>query len=405
MSICCVPVIHERVRLTRSLDFPFYTQHACTVSTLGIVEFAIYLAQTYARDWDKDVKDVFAKVHFLMFFTAIINAFMSTLLALAACRVSNRIWVRTEELDLRDYIAIREQFDRVEAKIVHYEAGSPTEAAAVKTSRKSNQDGPLWKRIYRFLRHPLLQRQFYQLLLQVRFHELRVHFLESNGLPLKFRVSDYLVQSELKVLQKCVHISIFAWILIAAAVNVCYYLMGIIMHANGSQAVVGTTLTWIFIGGCISFVPISYAIYKKCSWIYAEIMKKELIDWNGGDSSGDSNVGESTSSDSDSVDIEASQTRPYLGRSLSQSIRHHIHMPRAKSPSSSRSSLRSKAIKQLDLFWFGDPSLIIGAFQFMQLGYAIAASTLLIFWDYIDVNYSSVSAKGFILSLGLCYLV
>ena len=41
----------------------------------------------------------------------------------------------------------------------------------------------------------------------------------------------------------------------------------------------------------------------------------------------------------------------------------------------------------------------------MQLGYAIAASTLLIFWDYIDVNYSSVSTKGFILSLGLCYLV
>ena len=80
-------------------------------------------------------------------------------------------------------------------------------------------------------------------------------------------------------------------------------------------------------------------------------------------------------------------------------------MPRTKFASSSRSSLRSKAIKQLDLFWFGDPSLIIGAFQFMQLGYAIAASTLLIFWDYIDVNYSSVSAKGFIFSLGLCYLV
>ena len=183
--------------------------------------------------------------------------------------------------------------------------------------------------------------------------------------------------------------------------------MGIIMHATGSQFVVGTTLTWIFIGGCISFVPISYAMYEKCSWIYAEIMKKELIDWNGGNSPDDSNGGGNTSSDSDSVDIEAPSTRPSLSRSLSQSIRHYIHMPRMKSSSSSssRSSLRSKAIKQLDLFWFGDPSLIIGAFQFMQLGYSIAASTLLIFWDYIDVNYSSVGAKGFILCLALCYLV
>lgn len=378
-------------------DLRFFYIHV--VSTLGIVEFAIYLAQTYAREWDKDVKDVFAKVHFLMFFTAIINAFMSTLLALAACHVSNRIWVRTEELDLRDYIAIREQFDRVEAKIVHYEAGSPTDAA---TTTRSGRD-PLWKRIYRFLRHPLLQRQYYQLLLQVRFHELRMHFLESNGLPLKFRVSDYLVQSELKVLQKCVHISIFAWILIAAAVNVCYYLMGVIMYATGSQVVVGTTLTWIFIGGCISFVPISYAMYEKCSWIYAEIMKKELIDWNSGDSPNGSYGGGNTFRDSDSIDIEAPPSRPSLSRSLSQSIRHYIHMPRFKS--SSQSSLRSKAIKQLDLFWFGDPSLIIGAFQFMQLGYAIAASSLLIFWDYIDVTYSSVGAKGFILSLALCYLV
>jgi len=230
-----------------------------------------------------------------------------------------------------------------------------------------------------------------------------VHFLESNGLPLKFRVSDYLVQSELKVLQKCVHISVMAWILIAAAVNVCYYLMGIIMNATGSQHVVGTTLTWIFIGGCISFVPISYAMYEKCSWIYAEIMKKELIDWSDNDDDDSPHHHNDTSSDSDSIDIEAPPPRPSLSRSLSQSVRHYIHMPRTKSSRSS--SLRSKALRQLDLFWAGDPSLIVFAFQFMQLGYAIAASTLLIFWEYIDMSYSSVGAKGFILSLALCYLV
>ena len=62
-------------------------------------------------------------------------------------------------------------------------------------------------------------------------------------------------------------------------------------------------------------------------------------------------------------------------------------------------------MNQLDLFWGSDPQYIIGAFQFMQLGYAIAASILLIFWDSIDVMYASVRAKHLITSLILCYLI
>ena len=69
------------------------------------------------------------------------------------------------------------------------------------------------------------------------------------------------------------------------------------------------------------------------------------------------------------------------------------------------SSIRKGVMNQLDLFWGSDPQYIIGAFQFMQLGYAIAASILLIFWDSIDVMYASVRAKHLITSLILCYLI
>ena len=205
------------------------------------------------------MKDVFAKVHFLLFFTALINAFMSVLFAYISSNVSHRMWVRTEELELDHYIAIREEFDRVQAQIKEYE--------------NNGGDTHWWTRIVQMMRHPILQRQYHKLLVQVRFHELRVHFLKANNLPVKFKVSDYLMKQELHVFQKIVHISTFAWIMIAAAINLCYFLMGIITYKTASQRTVGTTLSWIFVGGCISFVPLSYLIYKKMQWIFSQIMR------------------------------------------------------------------------------------------------------------------------------------
>lgn len=120
---------------------------------------------------------------------------------------------------------------------------------------------------------------------------------------------------------------------------------------------------------------------------------KELIDWTGDD---EEKVESSTFSYRDNTDIE--NPPPPKKRGLSYSL--NIHLSRR-----SVSSIRSKALRQLDLFWGGDPNLIIGAFQAMQLCYSIAASILLIFWKAIDVYYAAVSAKVFVLSLLFCYLV
>ena len=388
------------------------------LSTLGIVEFAIFLGHTYAPNFNLEVEAVFAKVHFLLFFTAIINALMSVILSFVASRISYKLWVRTEELELNHYIAIREEFSRVERLLGEYEGSSggtdaPTEYDVLTPKRALT-------RLMQTLRYPILRRQYDKLLVQVRFHELRVHFLEANDLPLKFKVSDYLVKSELHVFKKCVHISTLAWIMVAAAVNIVYFLMGIVAYASGSQKVVGKAMSWIFIGGCLAFIPISYAIFLKMQWIFAQIMKMKLIDHGkGGHHRGDGEDGDDEEGDDDDEEIDYDNYSASIdaasldndqstgGRSRRSGRASYVLNVRVSGRSGDAAGRRKrhkKVMSQLDLFWLNDPHLVIGAFQFMQLGYAIAASILLIFWDYIDVYYASVSGKWFILALVLCYL-
>ena len=73
------------------------------LATLGVVELAIHLLQTYTDGLDKNRKAVFADVHFLLFYTAIFNAFQAVILAFCTNRVSNKLWVQTEELELDHY--------------------------------------------------------------------------------------------------------------------------------------------------------------------------------------------------------------------------------------------------------------------------------------------------------------
>eukprot|EP00978_Attheya_sp_CCMP212_P002505 scaffold5101_cov56-Attheya_sp.AAC.3 len=59
--------------------------------------------------------------------------------------------------------------------------------------------------------------------------------------------------------------------------------------------------------------------------------------------------------------------------------------------------------RQLDLFWGGDPYYLIGCFQFMQFGYAIAGATLLAFWTVFDVEYSTINPFSLIAAVIICY--
>ena len=345
------------------------------MATLGCVEFCIFLLHKYYTRLNVEQELVFADVHFTLFFTALFNAFQSALLAFFTTRASERQWVRTEQLEVDHYVEIREEFERVEALLYGHE--KETTARQYQTEKDDSNNGSetsssrgiedaemafefnctsiagVCSNMKRFVRYPHLYRKHQKLLVQIRFHELRVHFLQSNKLPLKFKVSDYLKRSELAVMIKLVHISTFAWLMLLGGVTLLYFLMGIVVYVTQDLQKVGVSLTYIFMGTMVFFVVLSLLIYNKMKSIFSTIMRKRLT------------------------------SESMTGRHLSTG--------------------NTQITSQRDLFWGGNPEFIRSIIQFMQFGFAIALSILLVFWKDINVYYALVPAWAILLTVVLCY--
>ena len=355
------------------------------------MEFFLYVLNTYHENLDKNKYSVFADIHFALFYTAIFNAFQSVLLAFCTVRVSRKIWVKTEMLELNHYVEIREEFEHVKHQLdmLHERThgthkGSKSSVASSTSSepapptssspfpQPNEQDGrrgstsstgspastigdPLrnfGQAILDRIQYPAVRRKYTQLLLQVRFHELRVHFLQAYELPLKLKISDYLMRSEQNVLLKLVHVSSIAWLLLTGAVNLLYYVLGIVSYKVSDSSVVGVALIWIFFWCMGVFVVVTFLVYKKMGHIFKCIMVEKTL-W-----------------DVNNVEKEE------RGRLAEQ---------------------------QLALFWGGDPKLVIAAIQFMQFGYAVALSVIIIYWNEIDTG--GVGMEVYLVVLCLCYAV
>lgn len=342
------------------------------MSTLGLVEFFIWVLLTYWESINISKEKIFVKVHFTLFYTAILNAFQTVIIAIVTTRVSDRIWVQTESLELNHYVEIREEFERVQQEIDRimgdHHSSKDSEASSSTSVDEENptkkKDTSLWvserignpvARTYRSLRlnllFPGLQSRYNALLLQVRFHELRVHFLKAYNLPLKFKVSDYLIRAEQHVLIRLVHVSTVAWLLLTASINLLYYLMGIITWETERPDLVGKVLTYIFFLSMTIFIFVAILLFNKMQTIFSAIMHKRVL-W---DTEGDE------------------ESKIQLAR------------------------------QQRSLFWGGDPTLVIAAIQFMQFGYAVALAVCLIFWE--TINNGDVVMVAYILSIFACYAI
>jgi hypothetical protein len=227
------------LRTTFAKTFPKLTRSLVLllVTILGVVEFFLFLLAQYYPDYDKGRKKAFSAVHFALFETAILNAFMSACTAFVAMRVSQRIWVETELLEVNHYVEIREEFERID---------------------ESN-------------------RNYHTLKLQIRFHELRVQFLKSYNLPLQLKISDYLIRSEQAVLIKLVHISPTAWLQLTGAVCLLYLVCGHIYYQTRSQTLMGLILVSIFFASIMLFIIISLALYRKMRSIFRTILNEKWV--------------------------------------------------------------------------------------------------------------------------------
>ena len=237
------------------------------MATLGLVELFVFLLLRYYELKNKERKEVFAEVHFALFYTAIFNAFQSVLCAFATRRFSDRLWVQTEHLELDHYVEIREEFDRVSFE---YHSQRMTLDQLGKSHRST------WLQSFRNLRssiqNPGLRRRYLELLVQVRFHQLRIQFLEDNDLPLTLKVSDYLKRSEEAVLMHMVHVSGTAWLMLTGGFNLIYFLEGVVANQTGDEDIVGTSLMAIFFSMLILFIVIGHVLHYKMRRIFEDIL-------------------------------------------------------------------------------------------------------------------------------------
>ena len=215
------------------------------VATLGIVEFGVFLWGKYGYI-DKEKKAKFADVHFALFFTAIFNALQYSLTSIVSTRLSNSMWVKTEQVQLDHYVEIREEYERVNEMIELQYTGC----------------GKWVRNCVLFVCRPGLRRRHESLRVQVRFHELRLHFLESNNLPFNLKVSDYLKRSELSILIGLVHVSVASWVLLIGIMNLGYFILGIIGYTTSNTGTIGNVMTAMFFAA--NFLFIILLILNKC---------------------------------------------------------------------------------------------------------------------------------------------
>ena len=230
------------------------------MATLGLVEFVVFLIIKYYDNLDKEKKEVFGDVHFAIFYTAILNAIQSCLTALFTRRNSTKLWVDTEHLELDHYVEIREEYDRVAEQIYEHD------------SAWGGKIGKWVRNIVLFLRQPGLVSRYQELRVQIRFHELRLHFLESNNLPLNLKVSDYLKRSELGVLIHLVHVSATAWLFLTGGLTLMYFLCGMIGYSTGDVDAVGAAMSGTFFALMFAFIFISLLLYYKMRTIFHTVM-------------------------------------------------------------------------------------------------------------------------------------
>lgn len=335
------------------------------LTTLGIVEFCIYLMHKYYKEFNFKMEAIFVDVHFMLFYTAVFNAIQSSLVRVVAGYRTDKSWLQTEDIDIGHYVAIRKEFDRVESKMNAngWEDNSlsrPGDLPPPSSYWRSFQKG-MHNLAFR-IRHPQLSRRNNQLLVPIRFHELRAHFIDSNNLPPRFKVSHYLKRSLTTVLLDFVHISSAAWILLMATANLLYFLSGMILYKTEDSLDVEQFLFYIFVACMVFFVGFAFVLYFKMKSIFSSILRMKLT----------------------VMDTEGSTHKAWRGFSALDT---------------------AKSVNQVKLFWGNNPHLIIVATQYMQFGYALGLAVIFTYFKDFTAKAERFRPQYLLLMLLLSYFI
>lgn len=144
-----------------------------------------------------------------------------------------------------------------------------------------------------------------------------------------------------------------------------YYVLGIVGYKKQDPSLVGVTLTWVFFASMAIFVLVAIAVFYKVKYIFGRIMHNRKL-WRKTEESNNSNPSRNQET---SVEEEEEE---------------------------------DLAAVQMNLFWGGSPKMIITAIQFMQFGYALFLSVVIIFWDTIH-DGNVVGIYWYLVAIAVCY--
>jgi hypothetical protein len=269
--------------------------------------------------------------------------------------------VTPEFQDAYHYVEIREEFDRIDKELSSMKRtesiadGSNRFVAPCFLRQRQNADmdsvpteftylfnsiKTIWCSIIQFAWYPHLSYRYHQLLVQAKFHELKFHFIHTNKLPITLQVSHYLKRCKICILKRMVHINTLTWLILTAFMNFLYFILGVVVFAtNGDLVTTGHTLSALYFAAMIFVVILSLVLWNKVNWIFHTIMHEKF-------------------------DIVESDIN---------------NIPR---------------FDQKSLFWGHDPNYITLLIQFLQFGFALALSILLVFWDDIKPKEGEVGIPG-----------
>jgi len=271
---------------------------------------------------EKAVK-VYKGIHYVLFFVAIINAIQCCILYYLSMKVANTNWVRVESIDIDHYIAIRQRFIKICCELKENVSFTNRKLSETNLRILLNQGllTSFKKTLYELFHHPRLLFKYRKLLVQVRFHELRVKLIETHKLPPKFRVSEYLIECLNHVFVSFIEISAVIWLSLLGVVNLLFFLCGIITFQTSNVSPAGSMLAFIYIFHPFVFIIITVFIYAKVKRVFRQII-------------------------------------------FSPTLSRHGSIRRAGSFDASNVQ-ENERNQQLSLFWFGHPVLIVAAAQYM----------------------------------------
>ncbi len=165
-----------------------------------------------------------------------------------------------------------------------------------------------------------------------------------------------------------------------ATVNIMYFVMGVVFsHTTGTtgtststtdttendydssnkNTIVGSTLTGIFLGYAILFVPMSYITHVKMNHIfYTFVNEKAWI--------------QAKSEDEDEDERDHEHEHEHNNTSGKEERNSFRHLNFARSVSTGNFSTTALApvdrVDQKDYFWFSNPSYVVTLGQLMQFG-------------------------------------